>query len=62
MLDVCVGLDVCTSSLDFALLEWENKRRQTNRHTKVFNLFNRQVSKLAKVNENLPVVLYQAPF
>jgi len=36
--------------------------RQTDRHTKAFNLFNRQVSKLAKVNENLPVVLYQAPF
>lgn len=53
---------MCTSSLDFALLEWENKRRQTDRHTKAFNLFNRQVSKPAKVNENLSVVLYQAPF
>lgn len=43
---------------DFALLTRINRRR----HTEISNFVHRQVSKLAKVNENLLVVLQQALF
>lgn len=42
----------------FALLTRINKRR----HTEISNFVHRKVSKLAKVNENLLVVLHQALF
>lgn len=50
------GLDMHQPLPDFALLTRINKRR----HTEISNVVRRQVSKLAKVNENLLVVLYQA--
>lgn len=50
-----LGLDMHQSLPDFDLLRRKNKRR----HTEISNFVHRQVSKLAKVNEIVPVVLHQ---
>lgn len=52
--------DMHTSLPDFAL--WERKNKRTHIHIHVSNFFHRQVSELAKVNENLLAVFYQALF
>ena len=55
---LCVRLDMHQSLPGFALLTRINKRR----HAEISNFVHRQVSKLAKVNENLLVVLSRALF